>query len=123
MSLEPLNPEWFAGRLRELRQQAGFSREALAERAGMNGPNGIRNLEQGIRMPSWETVVALCQALGVKCDAFLQEPSADLPPSKPGRPHKSPPEADDAQAEAPDVQTSTPPAAKAKKGGKKRKGK
>jgi transcriptional regulator with XRE-family HTH domain len=77
---------WFAGRLRELREAAGLSREQLAERSGLK-VGGIRDIEQARRSPAWETVVALCQALGVRCDAFLQPP-ADRPPPGPGRPRK-----------------------------------
>jgi transcriptional regulator with XRE-family HTH domain len=84
-----MKAEWFAGRLRELREQAGLSREQLADRAGMRSAAGIRNLEQGIRKPSWETVIALCKALNVKCDAFLQEPK-EMVPLPPGRPRAAP---------------------------------
>jgi transcriptional regulator with XRE-family HTH domain len=83
-----VKPEWFAGRLRELREQAGLSRQQLADRAGMKSEAGIRNLEQGIRRPSWDTVLALCQALGVSCDAFTQPPG-ELPPPRVGRPRKA----------------------------------
>src|SRR5271166_2904887 len=82
-----MNPEWFAGRLRELREQAGLSRQELADKAGLK-IGGIRDLEQGRRSPVWETVVALCKALGVGCDAFTQEP-AEQTPAKPGRPRKA----------------------------------
>jgi transcriptional regulator with XRE-family HTH domain len=108
-----MKAEWFAGRLRELRERAGLSREQLADRAGMQSAAGIRNLEQGIRKPSWETVIALCQALDVKCDAFLQEPG-DLPPLAPGRPRKAA-----NGAEPPESQTVAP----AKRKGQKRGGK
>jgi transcriptional regulator with XRE-family HTH domain len=78
--------EWFKDRLHELREEAGLSRSQLAERAGLR-PNGIRDLEQGVNKPSWETAIALCQALAVTSDAFLQPPG-DLPPPKAGRPRK-----------------------------------
>ena len=77
----------FAGRLRELREGAGLSREQLADRAGMK-VNGVRDLEQGVRSPRWETVLALAEALGVECTAFTQEPG-ELPPARPGRPKKA----------------------------------
>jgi transcriptional regulator with XRE-family HTH domain len=82
-----MNPEWFSGRLRELREATGLSRQGLADKAGMK-LGGIRDLEQGRNKPSWETVLALCQALGVPCDAFTQEP-AEQSPAKPGRPRKA----------------------------------
>ncbi len=81
-----MKPEWFATRLRELRDQAGLSRQELADKAGLK-LGGIRNLEQGVRLPAWDTVLALCQALGVDCSAFTQEPG-DLPAAGPGRPRK-----------------------------------
>jgi len=80
----------FAGRLRELREQAGLTQPQLADRAGLSKA-GIADLEQGRRQPAWETVVALAKALGVSCDAFLQEP-ATAPPAGPGRPRKAPTE-------------------------------
>jgi transcriptional regulator with XRE-family HTH domain len=81
-----MKAEWFQGRLRELREAAGLSRQQLADKAGMK-LGGIRNLEQGVRLPTWDTVLSLCKALGVKCDAFTEEP-ADLPPLQAGRPKK-----------------------------------
>lgn len=83
-----MKAEWFKDRLRELRAQAGLSRQELADKAGMK-LNGIRDLEQGINKPSWETIIALCQALGVTCDSFLLEPG-ELPPPAAGRPKKAP---------------------------------
>jgi transcriptional regulator with XRE-family HTH domain len=90
-----MKAEWFKDRLRELREQADLSRSQLAERAGLR-PNGIRDLEQGINKPSWETVIALCQALNVKPDVFTEQP-ADLPPLKAGRPRKASVDADSAK--------------------------
>jgi transcriptional regulator with XRE-family HTH domain len=81
-----MQAEYFQGRLRELREEAGLSREQLAERAGIKASH-VRDLEQGVYVPNWTTVVALCKALGKGCDAFLQKP-ADLPPLPVGRPKK-----------------------------------
>jgi transcriptional regulator with XRE-family HTH domain len=83
-----MDAKWFAGRLRELREERGFSRGELAGRAGIK-PSAVRDLEQGQYGPNWETVVALCLALGVRCDAFLQEPAERPPPGR-GRPRKAP---------------------------------
>ena len=82
-----MEAEWFAGRLRELREAAGLTQGTLAERAGMNR-FGVAKLEQGVTRPSWETVIALCKALGVGCDEFLKAP-ADGPSGTIGRPHKA----------------------------------
>ena len=83
------DPAWFGARLRELRTAAGLSRKALADAAGLK-EGGVRDIEQGRRMPGWPTVLALCNALGVKCEAFTQEPTADAEPPKRGRPRKPP---------------------------------
>jgi transcriptional regulator with XRE-family HTH domain len=83
-----MKAEWFAGRLAELRLGAGLSRKELADRAGMRSQAGIRNLEQGIYVPGWDTVLALCKVFGVTPDAFAQEPSGDVK-LKAGRPKKA----------------------------------
>jgi hypothetical protein len=49
---------------------------------------GVNKLEQGVNKPSWESVVALAEALGVDCRAFL-EPAGSLPEPKRGRPPKA----------------------------------
>ncbi|HEY7425026.1 MAG TPA: helix-turn-helix transcriptional regulator [Gemmataceae bacterium] len=81
-----MNPEWFAGRLRELREAAGFTQQQLADKAGLTR-EGVAQLETERREPSWRTVVSLCQALGVSCEAFLKEPASGHKPG-PGRPRK-----------------------------------
>lgn len=81
--------EQFAARLRELREAKGLTRQELADKAGMK-IGGIRDLEQGLRRPLWDTAVALAQALGVNCLAFLEEP-ASKPELKRGRPRKASP--------------------------------
>lgn len=77
----------FAKRLRELRQEKGLSRKALAERAGFQSSAGIRDIEQGLNGPAWDTVVRIAEALGVSIDAFKEQASGGAPEtSKPGRP-------------------------------------
>lgn len=49
---------------------------------------GVRNLEQGVRIPGWDSVLSLAKALGVECTAFTVEP-ASTEPHKPGRPKKA----------------------------------
>jgi transcriptional regulator with XRE-family HTH domain len=83
-----MNPDWFADRLKELREWAGLSQQSLADRSGMTR-EGIAQLETRRRKPSWESVIALCQALGVGCDAFTTPPG-DRPAQGPGRPRKPP---------------------------------
>jgi transcriptional regulator with XRE-family HTH domain len=94
-----MNPEWFADRLRELRTAAGVSQKQLAAKAGM-ALSAIGHLEQGIRSPSWETVLALCAALGVSCETFTQEPQPTPTPER-GRPRKTPAPETEAAADKP----------------------
>jgi transcriptional regulator with XRE-family HTH domain len=83
----------FASRLRVLRDGAGLTQQQLAERAGMHRLT-VAKLEQGIREPSWATVVALANALAVTCDAFLEGEGQPAGAPKPGRgrPRKEPQE-------------------------------
>jgi transcriptional regulator with XRE-family HTH domain len=113
-----MNPEWFAGRLRELREAKGWTQQQLAEKANMT-KDGLARLERGDRSPAWETVVALCQALGVDCSAFLTAP-ADREAPGPGRPKKA-----DAQGEIGHVPISEDAGQAEAKGGRgaKKKGK
>src|SRR5258708_6902760 len=102
-----MNADYFAGRLKELREQAGLTQPQLADRAGMNR-FGIAKLEQGVSKPSWESVIALCQALAVTPNDFIQEPSAK-PEAKRGRPRKGSGEA------AASAGTARPPTARKRK--------
>ena len=68
-----MKPEWFGGRLRELRERAGMTQRELAEAAGLN-PGAVCDLEHGRKgksNPTWQTVVALCKVLaampGTRC--------------------------------------------------------
>ena len=83
-----MSADWFAGRLRELREAAGLTQQQLAERAGLTR-EGVAQLETGRREPAWRTVVALCQALGTEPGEFLKPP-AERPPAGRGRPRKAP---------------------------------
>jgi transcriptional regulator with XRE-family HTH domain len=81
-----MNAEWFAGRLKELREAAGLTQQQLADKASL-AVGVIRKLERRENKPTWETALTLCQALGVSCEAFTQEP-AERSPATPGRPRK-----------------------------------
>ena len=94
--MPPMSAEWFAGRLRELRTNAGLTQKQLAEQAGL-GLRMITYVESGEQTPSWATVVALSQALAVTPNDFLQEPSPRPEPS-PGRPRKASAEANGTSA-------------------------
>ena len=91
-----MSAEWFAGRLKELREQARLTQPELADKAGLSKA-GIADLEQGRREPSWATAVALAGALGVEVTAFLQQP-APRPQTGRGRPPKRAGEAEEEPA-------------------------
>lgn len=76
-----MKPEWFAGRLRELRDSRGWTQQQLADASGMTLA-AVQSLEQGRNYPEWPTVLLLCQALGVDCNSIAVEPK---PRQKPGR--------------------------------------
>lgn len=86
-----MNGEYFAGRLKELREQAGISQSDLAGKIGQT-VRQVSRLETGAQKPSWETAIALAQALGVDCRAFLEKPAATSDPKR-GRPRKEEPSA------------------------------
>jgi transcriptional regulator with XRE-family HTH domain len=62
-------PSGFGTTLKRLREEAGLSQGELAEKAGLN-LWGVAKLEQGVREPTWNTVLVLAAALGVDCTAF-----------------------------------------------------
>jgi transcriptional regulator with XRE-family HTH domain len=68
----------FAQKLKQLRDRAGMSQEALARAAGMSVGN-VHNYEQGIREPRWRAVVLLARALGVDSRAFEECVDAEEP--------------------------------------------
>jgi transcriptional regulator with XRE-family HTH domain len=80
--------ERFGGRLRELREGAGLNQKELAVRAGLT-LDGLSRLERGNRSPTWETVLALANALGVSTEAFRQEPAPYRATGRRGRPTKA----------------------------------
>jgi len=66
-----------------------MTQKQLAEAAGLK-EGGVRDLEQGRRMPSWETILALAKALGVDCTAFTTKPAAGAESPRPrGRPRSA----------------------------------
>jgi transcriptional regulator with XRE-family HTH domain len=83
-----MSAEWFAGRLKELREQAGLTQQQLADKAGLS-KFGVSDLEQGRRIPGWDTVLALAAALGVDVGAFAVPPQTDTAPRARGRPRKA----------------------------------
>lgn len=73
----------FGERLRQLREKANLTQEALAQKAGMS-IGSVRNYEQGIREPYWRGVFQLAKALGVSSEAFA-ECALEPEPVKPGK--------------------------------------
>lgn len=78
----------FGLRLKELRAAAGLTLRELSEKAGVT-PDALVKLESGRRSPTWETVLALADVLGVDCTAFAQPPTTEAAPRGPGRPRKT----------------------------------
>ena len=66
-------PKGFPARLREHREEQGLTLDELAEKSGLH-LQSIARLERGERSPSWETVLALAEALGLTPNDFLDEP-------------------------------------------------
>ena len=65
----------FNERLKQLRDKAGLTQEALARAAGIS-VSAVSKLEQTAIDPSWSTVQALARALGVECKALKEEAAA-----------------------------------------------
>jgi transcriptional regulator with XRE-family HTH domain len=76
----------FGETLKRLRTEAGLTQAELGELAGMRQGN-IANLENGKRLPAWQTVMTLCIALQVNCDEFWTDKSPPPPPpdAEPGK--------------------------------------
>ena len=60
---------WNGGRLRELRELAGFTQAELAKLIGV-GQNSVSRWERGDQEPQWSACVALSAAIGVPLRAF-----------------------------------------------------
>lgn len=77
----------FSARLRELRQAADLTQFGLAVKAGIQ-PNTVARIERGKMHPTWATVRALADALGVTVLAFTEPAKTQTAPAGPGRPSK-----------------------------------
>src|SRR5262249_53099656 len=71
----------FNERLKELREAAGMTQEALARAAGLR-VSTVSKLEQKGVDPNWSTVQKLADALGVGVEAFA---GGDEPPPPAGK--------------------------------------
>ncbi len=79
----------FAERMKNLREAAGLTQAALAERSGI-GVSTLRQFEYGRREPTYGTLVKLAAGLGVSLSAFdasatLAAKSKAKPAAKPRR--------------------------------------
>jgi len=78
------DPRWIALRIRELREERGWSQATLAAEAGIPAAT-IANIEQGRTAPSWATVCLVANALGEGLGRIGEQPEvADW--RGPGRP-------------------------------------
>jgi transcriptional regulator with XRE-family HTH domain len=60
----------FSDRLRSLRNSKGLSQKVLAEAMGITEA-GYQNYEVGRRLPTFEKLLAICNALGCSADYLL----------------------------------------------------
>lgn len=72
----------YPNRLRELREQAGLSQAALADRANTTQPQ-IDRLEKGERRLTLDWLKRLAVALGVPQASILIDAGASIPPHQP----------------------------------------
>ena len=79
----------FGELLQELREKAGLSQVALAERAGLS-LRSIQNWEQGHRGPSAAAVLSLAVALDVSAEKLLAELTQGKKTAKGRRPRGRP---------------------------------
>jgi transcriptional regulator with XRE-family HTH domain len=78
-----------AGRVRQLREAAGLSQQALAMAAGLS-ISVVTQLEQGTKGdPRISTVAALARALGVKVDDLISDRPAPGPSGEKPAPKKA----------------------------------
>ena len=99
----PMTKEEFAARLRELREEKGWTQAELAERAGVSA-QAVAQWERALREPTWNGIIALADAFEISTEAFRQLPREIPQKRKAGRPPKAKP------ADQP-PQPPTPPAA------------
>jgi transcriptional regulator with XRE-family HTH domain len=76
----------FGERLRQVREGASLTQQELADRIGFHKLS-VAKLEQGIREPTWPTVLDLADALSVSTEVFRPKDGA-AEPRRRGRPRK-----------------------------------
>lgn len=64
-------------RLRRHRARLGWSQELVGERLGIT-PEAYGRIERGASLPSFPTLLAVCQALGIRPDELLLDADDEL---------------------------------------------
>lgn len=62
----------FASRLRQAREQAGFTQQDLAKKLGVT-KNAISNYENGVSSPKWEILIKIFDVLQVTPNFLYQD--------------------------------------------------
>ena len=75
-ALEALETEHLGSRLRELRQQRGYSLRELADRLGIS-VSAVSQIERGVLQPSVNRLLAIVSALGVPLGRVFDESARD----------------------------------------------
>lgn len=68
----------FGTRIKQLREFVGLSQNELARRAGI-AQSSLSYLESGSKSPSVETLLRICNALGITLADFFGQESSDIP--------------------------------------------
>lgn len=80
-----MDAKQFGPRLKELREAKGLTQKQLSEGAGVS-VRQLSRLESGENDATWPVVVKLCDALGIDCTAFHEEPAGPAQEPRRGRP-------------------------------------
>jgi transcriptional regulator with XRE-family HTH domain len=75
----------FPARLKQLRQAAGLTQEALALKCGWSGQSRVGNYEAGRGDPKFSELPVIAEALGVPVAALFEDVSSPADPSHLGR--------------------------------------
>jgi|GEM_PF-528999 len=65
-----------ASRIVDLRKERGYSTTKLARMAGI-AQSTLREIEIGKTSPTWDTIMKVCQALGIGVATLVADPAAD----------------------------------------------
>lgn len=63
----------------QLREEAGLSKNKLAQKAGISQAY-ISQLEAGYKQPTIDIISRICSALGITLAEFFAEEKSDIPP-------------------------------------------